>query len=37
LKQAVLGARAGLAFLQLYMVPVKDNELPQSSRLQPAW
>jgi magnesium-protoporphyrin IX monomethyl ester (oxidative) cyclase len=37
LKQGVLGARAGLTFLQLYMVPVKDNELPQSSRLQPAW
>ena len=37
LKQATLGARAGLAFLQLFMVPVKDNELPNSSRLQPAW
>jgi len=37
LKQGVLGARAGLTFLHLYMVPVKDNELPQSSRLQPAW
>ena len=37
LRQATLGARAGLAFLQLYMVPVKDNELPNSSRLQPAW
>ena len=37
LRQATLGARAGIAFLQLYMVPVKDNELPNSSRLQPAW
>jgi magnesium-protoporphyrin IX monomethyl ester (oxidative) cyclase len=37
LRQATLGARAALAFLQLYMVPVKDNELPNSSRLQPAW
>ena len=36
-RQAMLGAQAGLAFLQLYMVPVKDNELPNSSRLQPAW
>ncbi len=36
-RQAMFGAQAGLAFLQLYMVPVKDNELPNSSRLQPAW
>lgn len=36
-RQAMLGAQAGMAFLQLYMVPVKDNELPDSSRLQPAW
>ncbi|MEE4235192.1 MAG: magnesium-protoporphyrin IX monomethyl ester (oxidative) cyclase [Anderseniella sp.] len=36
-RQAMLGAQAGLAFLQLYMVPVKGNELPDSSRLQPAW
>ncbi len=36
-RQAMLGAQAGLAFLQLYMVPVKTHELPNSSRLQPAW
>jgi magnesium-protoporphyrin IX monomethyl ester (oxidative) cyclase len=30
-------ARAGLAFLRLYAVPVHDNSLPETSRLQPAW
>ena len=37
LKQAALAARAATAFLRLYMVPVKENELPESSRLQPAY
>jgi magnesium-protoporphyrin IX monomethyl ester (oxidative) cyclase len=31
------GARAGLAFAGLYLIPVKKNALPESSRLQPAY
>ncbi|MGL6043731.1 MAG: magnesium-protoporphyrin IX monomethyl ester (oxidative) cyclase [Sandaracinobacteroides sp.] len=30
-------ARAGLAFLQMYALPVEDNAIPETSRLQPAW
>ena len=36
-KQAGLAAAAGFTFLRLFLMPVKDNALPQSSRLQPAW
>ena len=32
-----LGARAGLTFAQLYLLPVKRNEVPETSRLQPVW
>ncbi|MGF1474583.1 MAG: magnesium-protoporphyrin IX monomethyl ester (oxidative) cyclase [Geminicoccaceae bacterium] len=37
LKQAGLMAAAGAAFLRLYLVPVKKNELPQQIRLAPVW
>ncbi|MEL6298670.1 MAG: magnesium-protoporphyrin IX monomethyl ester (oxidative) cyclase [Pseudomonadota bacterium] len=30
-------ARAGFTFARLYMLPVKSNEIPETSRLQPAW
>jgi magnesium-protoporphyrin IX monomethyl ester (oxidative) cyclase len=33
----VAGARAGLAFAGLYLIPVKENRVPENSRLQPAW
>ena len=36
-KQAGLAAAAGFTFLRLFMMPVKENALPASSRLQPAW
>jgi magnesium-protoporphyrin IX monomethyl ester (oxidative) cyclase len=29
--------RAGLAFARMYMIPVEENRLPETSRLQPAW
>ncbi len=31
------GARAAAAFAGLYFIPVKQNALPVSSRLQPVW
>ncbi|MEL6278793.1 MAG: magnesium-protoporphyrin IX monomethyl ester (oxidative) cyclase [Pseudomonadota bacterium] len=31
------GARAGVAFAGLYLIPVKDNAPPMSSRLEPAY
>ena len=37
LKAAALSARAASAFAGLYMIPVKKNELPASSRLEPAY
>lgn len=37
LRQMVHGARAGAAFLGLYLIPVKTHDLPASSRLQPAY
>jgi magnesium-protoporphyrin IX monomethyl ester (oxidative) cyclase len=37
LKNLVLGARAGIAFLRLFMIPTKTHDLPDSSRLMPAW
>jgi magnesium-protoporphyrin IX monomethyl ester (oxidative) cyclase len=36
-KQAGLAAAAGFTFLRMFMMPVKENALPASSRLQPAW
>ncbi|MFO1151814.1 MAG: magnesium-protoporphyrin IX monomethyl ester (oxidative) cyclase [Alsobacter sp.] len=30
-------ARAALAFAKLYMIPVKSNTIPATSRLQPVW
>jgi magnesium-protoporphyrin IX monomethyl ester (oxidative) cyclase len=30
-------AKAATAFIGLYLVPVQDNELPQTVRLSPAW
>ena len=32
-----LGARAGLVFAGLYLMPVKKNDLPDTSRLYPVW
>lgn len=37
LRRLGLGARAGLTFAQLYLLPVRRNEAPASSRLEPAW
>jgi magnesium-protoporphyrin IX monomethyl ester (oxidative) cyclase len=37
LKRAWLGARGAVAFLRLYMIPVKHHDLPESVRLAPAW
>ncbi|MEL7089654.1 MAG: magnesium-protoporphyrin IX monomethyl ester (oxidative) cyclase, partial [Planctomycetota bacterium] len=37
LRKIGLGARAGLIFARMYLLPVKKNELPEHSRLQPVW
>ncbi|MEM1398777.1 MAG: magnesium-protoporphyrin IX monomethyl ester (oxidative) cyclase [Pseudomonadota bacterium] len=37
LQKAVLGVQAFATFARLYMLPIKSNELPATSRLQPAW
>jgi magnesium-protoporphyrin IX monomethyl ester (oxidative) cyclase len=37
LRRAALAAQAGLTFLRLYLLRPVDNELPDSSRLHPAW
>jgi magnesium-protoporphyrin IX monomethyl ester (oxidative) cyclase len=37
LKRIGVGARGALAFLRLYMIPVKSHELPRDVRLAPAW
>ncbi len=37
LRRMGLGARAGLTFAGLYLMPVKANVAPESSRLQPVW
>lgn len=37
LRRAMLGARAGLTFLRLFLIRPIDNTLPASSRLNPAW
>lgn len=35
--RAMLIARAGTIFVRLYALPVKENALPEASRLQPVW
>jgi magnesium-protoporphyrin IX monomethyl ester (oxidative) cyclase len=37
LRRMALGARAGGIFVRLYLLPVKRNEIPETSRLQPVW
>lgn len=37
IRKAWLTLRAGLVFAQLYTVPAISNEIPETSRLQPAW
>jgi magnesium-protoporphyrin IX monomethyl ester (oxidative) cyclase len=37
LRTWVCGARAAATFAGLYFIPVKQNALPESSRLQPAY
>ena len=37
LRRIGLGARAGLTFAQIYLLPTKGNEIPETSRLQPVW
>ena len=32
-----LGARAAVTFAQLYFLPFRDNEIPETSRLEPVW
>lgn len=37
LKRMGLGAAAGVAFVRLYCLPTKPNELPHNVRLAPSW
>jgi magnesium-protoporphyrin IX monomethyl ester (oxidative) cyclase len=37
MQRAVLGARAGLVFLKLYLLPTQPNALPEEVRLAPTW
>src|SRR5215212_4308846 len=37
LRRLGLGVAAGAAFLRLYLLPAKGNELPRQVRLAPAW
>ncbi|MBL8581503.1 MAG: magnesium-protoporphyrin IX monomethyl ester (oxidative) cyclase, partial [Rhizobiaceae bacterium] len=37
LKRYRLGLSAALTFASMYLVPVKSNELPDTSRMQPVW
>jgi magnesium-protoporphyrin IX monomethyl ester (oxidative) cyclase len=37
LARARLSAAAGLTFAKLYFIPAKANDLPATSRLEPAW
>jgi magnesium-protoporphyrin IX monomethyl ester (oxidative) cyclase len=36
-KRMTGAAGAGLAFASLYLIPVKQNRVPESPRLQPAY
>ncbi len=36
-KRAGLGLAGAMAFLRLYLLPVKQNALPENIRLNPAW
>jgi len=36
-RRQALNARIGAVFARLYLLPVKGNEIPETSRLQPAW
>lgn len=36
-KKVTLSASAAVNFLRLYMLPTNKNEIPETSRLQPAW
>lgn len=37
IKKALLSVKAAAIFARLYMIPTQRNELPETSRLQPAW
>jgi magnesium-protoporphyrin IX monomethyl ester (oxidative) cyclase len=37
IKKALLAVKATAIFARLYMLPTQRNELPETSRLQPAW
>ena len=37
LRRVGLGARAATTFARIYLLPVKRNEMPDTSRLQPVW
>jgi magnesium-protoporphyrin IX monomethyl ester (oxidative) cyclase len=37
LRRFAFAARAGAAFLRLFAIPTKSNDLPASIRMQPAW
>ncbi len=37
LKRMGLSLSGGFAFLRLFMLPVKQNKLPENIRLHPAW
>jgi magnesium-protoporphyrin IX monomethyl ester (oxidative) cyclase len=37
LKKARLGVAAGWNFVNLYLLPTKKNEIPETSRLEPIW
>ncbi|MEM9060305.1 MAG: magnesium-protoporphyrin IX monomethyl ester (oxidative) cyclase [Pseudomonadota bacterium] len=37
LRRVGLAARAGAVFARIYFLPVKSNELPDTSRLEPVW
>jgi len=36
-RRQALNARIGAVFARLYLLPVKGNEIPETSRLEPAW
>lgn len=37
LRRIGLGTRAGAVFARIFLLPVKKNELPENSRLEPVW